>query len=161
MNNPRWKIGRPVTRAVVATVAATLLVLGAAWRISTDLSAATPRVSTSESFALPGSAAQSAPGIRTSGGRVDSYADIVKVVSPAVVTIHTEGKTTMSPAQFQRRTTISSAGSSANRKISRTARASRGASGKARSVPASSSAPTATSSPTTTSSRARTASASR
>ena len=73
MNNTRWNISRPATRAVVAVAAAALLFTGAAWRISTDLAAATPRVSTSESFALPGSPAQAAPGIRMSGGRVDSY----------------------------------------------------------------------------------------
>jgi Do/DeqQ family serine protease len=101
MNRTRWNIGRPVTRAVVATVAAALLVMGAAWRISANMAAATPRVSASESAAPSGSSNQAVPAVRTSGGRIDSYADVVKVVSPAVITIRTEGKAAMSPAQFQ------------------------------------------------------------
>src|SRR5919206_302368 len=46
-------------------------------------------------------AAQPAPTIThaVAGGR-DSYADVVKVVSPAVVTIRTEGKAKVSPTQF-------------------------------------------------------------
>jgi Do/DeqQ family serine protease len=100
MNKTRWNIGRPVTRAVVATAAAALLVMGAAWRISADM-AAGPHASTVENLALPASSGQAVPGVRTSGGRIDSYADVVKVVSPAVITIRTEGKSTMSPAEFE------------------------------------------------------------
>jgi serine protease Do len=38
---------------------------------------------------------------RIAGGDRDSYADIVKVVTPAVVTIRTEGRARVSPTQFQ------------------------------------------------------------
>jgi serine protease Do len=41
-----------------------------------------------------------APARIASGGR-DSYADVVKVVTPAVVTIRTEGRARVSPTQFQ------------------------------------------------------------
>ena len=41
-----------------------------------------------------------APARISSGGR-DSYADVVKVVTPAVVTIRTEGRARVSPTQFQ------------------------------------------------------------
>jgi Do/DeqQ family serine protease len=56
--------------------------------------------------AAPGVAAQSVaaptPSIAhaIAGGR-DSYADIVKVIAPSVVTIRVEGKASLSPAQFQ------------------------------------------------------------
>src|SRR3954453_1753601 len=45
--------------------------------------------------------AQTAPAVTHSiaGGR-DSYADVVKVVAPAVVTIRTESKARVSPTQF-------------------------------------------------------------
>jgi len=41
-----------------------------------------------------------APARISSGGR-DSYADVVKVVTPGVVTIRTEGRASVSPTQFQ------------------------------------------------------------
>jgi Do/DeqQ family serine protease len=73
-------------------LAAILLVAGASWQgIAADTPAtaadtqATPAVQ-------PVSRAQSL-------GR-DSYADVVKLVTPAVVTIHTERKAQMSPTQF-------------------------------------------------------------
>jgi Do/DeqQ family serine protease len=46
------------------------------------------------------SVSTTAPPRITSGGR-DSYADVVKVVTPAVVTIRTEGRARVSPTQFQ------------------------------------------------------------
>jgi serine protease Do len=46
------------------------------------------------------SVSTTAPARIASGGR-DSYADVVKVVTPAVVTIRTEGRARVSPTQFQ------------------------------------------------------------
>jgi Do/DeqQ family serine protease len=42
-----------------------------------------------------------APARMVAGGGRDSYADVVKVVTPAVVTIRVEGRARMSPTQFQ------------------------------------------------------------
>jgi serine protease Do len=89
MDNSRFSPGRWVARTGVAVGAAALLVTGA-WHMS----------------AAPGEAAQSVaaqpPAIThaIAGGR-DSYADIVKVIAPSVVTIRVEGKASASPAQFQ------------------------------------------------------------
>ena len=46
------------------------------------------------------SASTTAPSRMATGGR-DSYADVVKVVTPAVVTIRVEGRPRVSPTQFQ------------------------------------------------------------
>ena len=89
MNNSRFSLGRWFARTGVAIGAAAVLVTGA-WHMS----------------AAPGVAAQSAAAPTTSithaiaGGR-DSYADIVKVIAPSVVTIRVEGKASLAPAQFQ------------------------------------------------------------
>jgi len=89
MDNSRFSPGRWFARTGVALGAAALLVTGA-WHMS----------------AAPGVAAQSVaaqtPSIThaIAGGR-DSYADVVKVVAPSVVTIRVEGKASASPAQFQ------------------------------------------------------------
>jgi Do/DeqQ family serine protease len=96
MNINRWNLGRPVTRTALAVVAA-LLVTGAAWR-GLSVSAQSPAKRTSQSAATQ---TITPPVSRAIAGGRDSYADIVKVVAPAVVTIRTEGKAQMSPAQFQ------------------------------------------------------------
>jgi Do/DeqQ family serine protease len=89
MNNSRFSLGRWFARTGVAVGAAALLVTGA-WHMS----------------AAPEVAAQSAAAPTTSishaiaGGR-DSYADVVRVIAPSVVTIRVEGKASASPAQFQ------------------------------------------------------------
>src|ERR1700675_4720704 len=89
MDNSRFGPGKWFARTAVAVSAAALLVSGA-WHLS----------------AAPGVAAQSAAAPTTSithaitGGR-DSYADVVKVIAPSVVTIRVEGKASLSPAQFQ------------------------------------------------------------
>jgi Do/DeqQ family serine protease len=54
-----------------------------------DNQASAPRV------AAPAATVASVAGSR------DSYADVVKIVAPAVVTIHTEGRARISPTQFQ------------------------------------------------------------
>jgi Do/DeqQ family serine protease len=93
MSTTETKLRQRITRAGLAVGAAALLMGGAAWRLSAESPAP---VRHADAAASP--AAQSAPAI--AGGR-DSYADIVKVVSPAVVTIHTEGKASVSPTEFQ------------------------------------------------------------
>ena len=81
-------------RAGVAVLAAVLLITGATWHgLAADSHSSAPQAAT---------AATAAPSIThaIAGGR-DSYADIVKVVAPAVVTIRTEGKAKVSPTDFQ------------------------------------------------------------
>jgi Do/DeqQ family serine protease len=92
-------------RAGLAVLAAALLISGAAWHSL----AATSQSAAGQQSALvsqhsagdqqPAAAAQTVTG-RIPGGR-DSYADIVKTVAPAVVTIRVEGKARVSPTQFQ------------------------------------------------------------
>jgi serine protease Do len=78
--------------AGLALLATGLLLAGAAWGGSASITQA----------AAPQTVAASAPPLGHAGaaGR-DSYADVVKVVAPAVVTIRVEGKATMSPTMFQ------------------------------------------------------------
>jgi Do/DeqQ family serine protease len=78
-------------RAGFAALAVALVMAGAAWG---GLAPATQA-------SAPQSVATSTPAINHAfaGGR-DSYADIVKVVTPAVVTIRVEGKAAMSPTSF-------------------------------------------------------------
>jgi serine protease Do len=85
-------------RGAVALGAAALLVAGATWH---GLAAEPPTHPTDAAAA--GAQALQAPaaarGAAVAGGR-DSYADIVKNVAPAVVTIRVEGKARVSPTQF-------------------------------------------------------------
>jgi serine protease Do len=88
----REPLTRRATRTIGAAVVAGLLILtGAAYHgFATDTHAAAnaiPAVSTTLQHAVDGNR--------------DSYADVVQVVAPAVVTIRTEGKAKMSPTQFQ------------------------------------------------------------
>jgi len=81
-------------RAGLASLLAALLVSGAAWHgLAADPQSTpkAPAVSTVQ---------PSTPSRTVLGGR-DSYADVVKTVAPAVVTIRTEGKSTVSPTQFE------------------------------------------------------------
>src|ERR1700730_13092641 len=89
MNNSRFSLGQWFARTGVAVGAAALLVTGA-WHMS-----AAPRVA-AQSVAAPTTSIAHA----IAGGR-DSYADIVKVIAPSVVTIRVEGKASLSPTQFQ------------------------------------------------------------
>jgi len=94
MNNRRFRI-----RAGLAAAAAAVLISGAAWRglaATGQPSALSPQPS---ALSLQPSAAQAVTGRAVAGSR-DSYADIVKAVAPAVVTIRVEGKATVSPTQF-------------------------------------------------------------
>ena len=93
MNERSIDLGRRSTRAGLAVMMAALLLLtGAAWR---GVVAQAPAI-----------VAQTAPPVATpiahgvAGGH-DSYADVVQVVAPAVVTIRTEGKSNVSPTGFQ------------------------------------------------------------
>jgi serine protease Do len=94
-------------RAGLAVLAATALVSGAAWH--SLAASATPQsivssvhsaVTGQQSAAAGGQQSTAAAQSRIPGGR-DSYADVVKAVAPAVVTIRVEGKAKVSPTQFQ------------------------------------------------------------
>src|SRR2546425_12807994 len=90
MNDSRLSLSQRAARAGVAGVAALLLITGAAWHgIAADQHVATKL------------ATVTTPIIHAIAGGRDSYADIVDVVAPAVVTIRTEGKARMQPTQFQ------------------------------------------------------------
>jgi Do/DeqQ family serine protease len=93
MNTRRFSI-----RAGLAVLAAAFLITGTAWH---TLAVSTPQTVTAASAAKAEAATpgQSVTG-RIAGGR-DSYADIVKTVAPAVVTIRVDGKATASPTQFE------------------------------------------------------------
>jgi serine protease Do len=90
MNERLIQLGRRGQRAAIAVCAALLLVTGAALR--------------GVVFESPALSAQSAStpalGRAVAGGR-DSYADVVNIAAPAVVTIRTEGKVKASPTDFE------------------------------------------------------------
>jgi len=87
--NGRFIFGQRAARAGVAASAAALLVAGAAWYggAAHAQSSRMATVTTPIAHAI-------------AGGR-ESYADIVDVASPAVVTIRTDGRAKMSSTQFQ------------------------------------------------------------
>ena len=89
MNNLRMNLNQRFARAGVAVGASILLLTGAAWRMSAS---AQPTQTV---------AAVTTPMAHAIAGGRDSYADIVKVVAPAVVTIRVDGKASVSPTQFQ------------------------------------------------------------
>jgi Do/DeqQ family serine protease len=91
MDYTRLKPSQRFVRTGGAIALGALLVAGAGWR-SFAADSHTP---------APQTAATTAPTIThaVAGGR-DSYADVVKVVAPAVVTIRTETKARVSPTQF-------------------------------------------------------------
>src|SRR5204862_1211736 len=83
---------RRAGQAGLAVLTAILLVTGAAWRTAADSQTAAIHA------AAPAAATPIAHAV--AGGR-DSYADVVKVVAPAVVTVRANGKARVSPTQFQ------------------------------------------------------------
>src|SRR5215831_19040182 len=87
MNTRRFSI-----RAVLAAAAAAALISGAAWRGL----AAGPSAPPATTAQVPATT-----GRTLATGTRDSYADVVKAVAPAVVTIRVEGKATVSPTQFE------------------------------------------------------------
>jgi Do/DeqQ family serine protease len=91
MNMERISVRQRATRAGIAVVAAALLVTGATWRgFAADDQAGKSQTVTATTTISPAVA----------GGR-DSYADIVKIVAPAVVTIQTEGHARFAPTGGQ------------------------------------------------------------
>ena len=92
MSERFFNLGPRATRAGVAVGAALLLVTGAAWR---------GVVAQSPSAAARVTAPVTTPITHAVAGGRDSYADVVQVVAPAVVTIRTQGKPKVSPTDFQ------------------------------------------------------------
>jgi serine protease Do len=84
---------KAIRNYAIALVAGIALVSGAAWRSAVaDAQSKTPEAAaTTVTTPLQHAVA---------GGR-DSYADVVKVVAPAVVTIRAEGRPKVSPTQFE------------------------------------------------------------
>ncbi len=90
----RISLKRRVARAGVAVAAAILLISGAAWHgWAAGESAVHP--------ATVQAATVQSPITHAIAGSRDSYADVVDVVAPAVVTVHAEGRARVSPTQFQ------------------------------------------------------------
>jgi Do/DeqQ family serine protease len=90
MTDGYFTISKRTARAGLAALASILLISGAAWR----------GIASNEKPAAPAATVSTPIQHAVAGGR-DSYADVVDVVAPAVVTIRTEGKAKMSPTQFQ------------------------------------------------------------
>jgi serine protease Do len=87
--NSRFRI-----KAGLVAAAATALISGAAWHgLAASTATATEPAHVQQTATITGHTAAIA------GGR-DSYADVVKDVAPAVVTIRVEGKAAVQPAQF-------------------------------------------------------------
>ena len=86
----RFRLGQQAKRTGLAVLVAALVFTGAAWggRLATQATA-----SQTVSAAAP-------PIVHPIAGTRESYADIVKVVAPSVVTIHVEGKAQMSPTNL-------------------------------------------------------------
>ncbi len=85
------RVTQRTKRAALAVAAAVVVASGAAWRsVASDTGSTAVHAAT---VASPLSAA-------VSGAR-DSYADVVAVVAPAVVTVRAEGRARISPTQFQ------------------------------------------------------------
>jgi len=91
MNTRRFSL-----RAGLAAVAATFLLSGAAWH---SLAASPSQQSAVGSHQSAAAQPSSAITHAIAGGR-DSYADVVKTVAPAVVTIRVDGKAAALPTQF-------------------------------------------------------------
>jgi serine protease Do len=83
-------------RAAAAIAVVTLFAGGATWHgwAAEQSAAVSPRT------AVQAQAATTPVAPAIAGGR-DSYADVVNVVSPAVVTVHVQGRARVSPTQFQ------------------------------------------------------------
>src|SRR5688572_10694713 len=91
MNTPRIQLSPRALRGSLAGLAAAVLVAGASWgSLAAGTAAPEPQAATSATPAISHSVA---------AGR-DSYADIVKNVAPAVVTIRVEGEARVSPTMM-------------------------------------------------------------
>jgi Do/DeqQ family serine protease len=91
MNGHSTSSQRGLRGALAAVAAAALVASGAAWH------GFAPESVTSVAHA----ATVSTPIARAVAGGRDSYADVVDVVSPAVVTVRAQGRSRVSPTQFQ------------------------------------------------------------
>jgi serine protease Do len=93
MNKTRYYLSQRAVRGAAVVAAAALLVAGATWRGFAAETTATPATVV---------ATQTAPAqlSRAVAGERDSYADVVKMVAPGVVTIRVEGRAKVSPTQF-------------------------------------------------------------
>jgi Do/DeqQ family serine protease len=89
MNEGRSRFRRIAVQTGVAAGAVAILLGGVAWH---GLAA--------DNHESQAATRATSPAVTRAGGH-DSYADVVKIVSPAVVTIHTEGKAKVSPTEFQ------------------------------------------------------------
>ena len=98
MDTTPSNVKQRTTRGAVALGAAALLVAGATWHGFAAEPAARPFEPATVSAAVQ-QAPTGARGAAMAGGR-ESYADIVRNVAPAVVTIQVEGKARVSPTQF-------------------------------------------------------------
>jgi Do/DeqQ family serine protease len=87
----QFDIKQRLTRTGVAVAAAAMLVAGAAWH---GLAADQPA-------AAKAAATVTTPIAHAIAGGRDSYADVVSVAAPAVVTIRTSGKAKVSPTEFE------------------------------------------------------------
>jgi serine protease Do len=94
--NEHISLTRRARRASLAIVAAGALLGAATWH---SLGAATDTQAKDVQATQARTAATPALTHAIAGGR-DSYADVVKVVAPAVVTIRVQGKANVSPTQF-------------------------------------------------------------
>ena len=92
MSHSHFGLSQWASRTGVAVGTAVVLLTGAAWQMSAE---------TSSTAAAEPATAATAQTTRAIPGDRDSYADIVKIVAPAVVTIHVQGKASAAPAQFQ------------------------------------------------------------
>src|SRR2546430_140576 len=92
MNHRFLNLRRTATRTGLAVLTALVLVAGAA--LGTG-----PASHTQPNHGE--TTTPSAPLAHAVAGARDSYADVVKVVAPAVVTVHANGKAKVSPTQFQ------------------------------------------------------------
>jgi serine protease Do len=92
---PHFTVTRRAARAGGAVAVAALLIGGATWHgWAADASASGPAHAAAQVSTL------TAPAHAIAGGR-DSYADVVSVVAPAVVTVHAQGRARYSDTQFQ------------------------------------------------------------
>src|SRR5215470_8612114 len=85
----QFDIKQRLSRTGVAVVAAGVLFAGAAWHVAAD-----------QATAQKPAATVTTPIAHAIAGGRDSYADIVDVAAPAVVTIRTEGRARVQPTQF-------------------------------------------------------------
>jgi Do/DeqQ family serine protease len=94
MNLRLPNLRRTAARTGLAVLAALALVSGAAWRATADSHQQAARSDITATTQTP------TLNHAVAGGR-DSYADVVKIVAPAVVTVHANGKARVSPTEFQ------------------------------------------------------------